>query len=125
MKLQLIEGDFAVCQLSPDSTWSPPGASGFVSVARTPDELSIVCQAALIPTESMRVERGWRMFRVAGPIAFDVVGLLASLTAPLAAADISIFAQSTFDTDYLMVKAAKLDATVEVLTTAGFEVCPA
>ena len=124
MKLQLIDGNFAVCRLAPDSAWSLPVASGFVSMTRTPDELSIVCEESLVPAETTHVELGWRMFRVAGPIAFDVVGLLASLTAPLAAANISIFAQSTFDTDYLMVNADKLDVAVQVLTTAGFEVAP-
>ena len=122
MKLQLIDGNFAVCRLAPDSVWSLPGASGFVSVTRTPHELSVVCEESLVPAETTDVERGWRMFRVVGPIAFDVVGVLASLTAPLAAANISIFAQSTFDTDYLLVKADKLDMAVAALTTAGFQV---
>lgn len=121
MKLQLIEGNFAVCRLPSSAEWELPADGRFASVTRTPDELSIVCSVSLVPSEATDVESDWRMMRILGQIDFAAVGVLASLAGPLAAAGISIFVQSTFNTDYLMVKADKVDAVVQVLTNAGFE----
>jgi hypothetical protein len=64
-------------------------------------------------------ERGWRCLRVAGSLAFSAVGVISSLCGPLAASGVSIFAISTFDTDYLLVKADDLPAAVAALTAAG------
>lgn len=91
---------------------------GFMSITRTEDELSIVCAedvAAGLP----RVDSGWRAIKVQGPFAFDQTGILASFLDPLAAAEIGIFAVSTFDTDYILVKLANLEDAVAVLKGAG------
>jgi hypothetical protein len=77
-----------------------------VSISRTPDELSIVCAEEAVPLDVRRESR-WRCLRVAGTIDFGVVGVLASLTAALAGARLSVFALSTFDTDYLLVTPCK------------------
>ena len=90
--------------------WSDP----FVTVSRTRDELSIVCPEARLPTDA-QAERGWRGFKVEGPLDFALTGILARLAAPLAEAGISIFAISTYDTDYLLVRAADLEAATAVL----------
>ena len=90
--------------------WSDP----FVTVSRTRDELSIVGPEARLP-EDAQAERGWRGFKVEGPLDFALTGILARLAAPLAEAGISIFAISTYDTDYLLVRAADLDAAIAVL----------
>lgn len=124
MKLQTAAGNYAVCRLGADADWPEMTGAGFASITRTADELSIVCEVHLVPPSATNVETGWRMLRVIGPIPFETVGVLASLTVPLAESGISVFAISTFDTDYLMVKADKLDATVTALTTAGFEFGP-
>src|SRR3989442_1500343 len=100
---------FAICRLARDASipaWAT--AADFFSITRTADEHSIVCRQDAVP-EGILCERGWRCLRVAGTIPFSVVGVLASLTAPLAEAGISVFAVSTYDTDYLLVKEPDLE----------------
>lgn len=119
LPLLLLDGPFAVCRLAVDAavpTWATAGA--FSSITRTPDELSVVCAEDAVP-EGIKCERGWRCLRVAGTIEFSVVGVLASLTAPLAEAGISAFAVSTFDSDYLLVKDKDLPAALDALLGAG------
>jgi hypothetical protein len=100
----LIQVDrIAVCRLDRhDSlpTWDTQG--DFFSITRTTDELSIVCPESSIP-DGIRADRGWRALRVADVLDLSLVGILASLTVPLARAGISLFVVSTFDTDYLLV----------------------
>jgi GNAT superfamily N-acetyltransferase len=110
--LLLLDGTFAVCRLDSASS-IPPWATAdkLFSLTRTGDELSIVCRQDAV-AEGILCERGWRCWRVAGTIPFSVVGVLASLTAPLAEAGISVFAISTFDTDYLLVKEKDLGRAV-------------
>jgi len=96
------------------------------SVTSTDDELSVFGDAALF-TEALlvaaeKVEPGWRVLRVQGPLDFSLTGVLASLATPLAAAGVSIFAFSTFDTDYVLVRADALVAACAALTSAGHSV---
>ena len=117
-----VDGTFAVCRLAADSsipTWA--AADHFFSITRTAGELSVVCRQDAVP-EGVACERGWRCLRVAGTMPFSVVGVLASLTAPLAHAGISVFALSTFDTDYLLVKAEDLGRAVDTLRQHGHTV---
>ena len=120
--LVLLEPSFAVCRLSaceavPD--WAQRGT--FSSVTRTPLELSIVCEAGNVPAE-IEAETGWRCLMVEGPLAFTEVGILAALTRPLATAGVSVFAISTFDTDYLLVKEASLERAISILRSEDFPV---
>ncbi len=115
LTLIVVDGTFAVCRLEPGTPIPPWATAGpFFSITRTADEVSIVCRQDAVP-EGVVCEQGWRCLRVAGTIPFSVVGILASLTAPLAEAGISVFAVSTFDTDYLLVKAEDLDRAVDIL----------
>lgn len=116
--LLLLDGAFAVCRLGGDSSipaWATAG--GFFSITRTADELS-VCAEDAVP-DGVKCERGWRCLRVAGTIEFSAVGVLAALAVPLAEAGVSVFAVSTFDTDYLLVKDTDLPAALEALRRAG------
>lgn len=97
------------------------GASGFLSVTRTSEELSIVCLAVHVPA-TVKHEAGWRLFKFQGPFPFNETGILSSALAPLAQAKISILAIATFDTDYLLVKQDQLDAAVRALKAAGHAV---
>ena len=109
MTIARVAGRFAVARLPADAplpAWATTGA--FVSITRTPDELSIVCDDAAVPAE-VRAERDFAALRVAGTIDFSVVGLLAALTRVLADAEVSVLALSTFDTDYLLVRASELE----------------
>ena len=122
LKLTVLADSYAVVRLDPAATVPPWAWTGeFTSVSRTPDELSIVCRDDAVPI-GVQVERGWRCLRAAGPFDFALVGVLASLVNPLAAAGVSLFAVSTFDTDYLMVKNDRLADAVAILRRAGHAV---
>ncbi len=121
LTLVLLEGRFAVCRLAADAPLPAWPAGPFVSMTRTPDELSVVCRQEDVP-DGVRCEPGWRLLRVAGSLDFALVGILASLTAPLADAGIPVFAVSTFDTDYLLVKEDRLRAALAILRHAGHDV---
>jgi hypothetical protein len=114
-----VGGQFAVCKLPPDSAVPAWGMAGDVfSVTRTVEELSVVCRQELVPAGT-QAEVGWRCLRVAGAMPFTLVGVLASLTRPVAAAGVGVFAVSTFDTDYLFVKQAECATAVAALRRAG------
>ena len=122
LDLVIVPCTFAVCRLRADL--SIPGwatAGGVSSITRTSDELSVFCEESLVP-EGVTCERQWRCFRVAGTMPFSMVGVLASLVQPLAEAKVSVFALSTFDTDYLLVKREHFERALGVLLEAGHEV---
>ncbi|MEM8986368.1 MAG: ACT domain-containing protein [Pseudomonadota bacterium] len=105
--LRLTADRCKICRCAPDavipeSIWD---ADGVVSVTRTPDEISIVISET-VDIAADRVEVGWRCFAVEGPLDFAMTGVLAELSGALAAAEIALFAISTFDTDYIFVKQA-------------------
>jgi hypothetical protein len=119
LTLELLPETYAICRLGPEQAvpvWATGGV--FLSLTRTPTELSIVCAQEAVP-DGVRCERRWRCLAVQGPLDFSLTGILASLATPLAAAGISIFALSTFDTDYLLLRDAHLAAGVEALRRAG------
>ncbi len=124
LTVAVLPGSYAVCRLDPDGPipgWALALRGPVASVTRTADELSIVSEEASVPT-GVRQEAGWRALRVAAPHALELVGVLAALTGPLAAAGLPLFSISTFDTDYLLVRAADLDRAVVALTAAGHTV---
>jgi uncharacterized protein len=122
LTLHLLPQRLAIARLDPHAVvpaWAQAGA--LVSLTRTPTELSIVCEAELVPSE-VRAERGYRCLRVLGPLAFSEVGVLASLAGPLARAGISIFVLSTYDTDYLLLRERELEAALACIAAAGHRV---
>ncbi|MFK7957786.1 MAG: ACT domain-containing protein [Lysobacterales bacterium] len=121
MKLSPMPEILAVCRLAPDTPLPEWLSTGWQSVTRTAEELSVVCPLKQVPNHVER-EAPWRGFKVAGPIEFTEIGVLASLCDPLAQAGISLFAVSTFDTDYLLVKSKDFSHAARVLRTAGHEV---
>jgi uncharacterized protein len=122
LKLTLLPDTLAICRLPRDA--DIPGwlfASDFYSITRTADELSLVCHQRDVP-DDVRSDDDWRCLKVHGPLAFSMVGVMASLATPLAAAGVSIFVISTFDTDYLLVKQAHLESALAALTAAGHSI---
>lgn len=122
MHLVLLSMELAVCRLAPGEVipaWSMR-RTGFFSITATEDELSLVCAADSVP-EGVRCEQGWRAIKVIGPLDFALVGILASLSSTLAQAQVSIFAVSTFDTDYILIKEAQLAQAIAALEQAGHE----
>jgi len=93
----------------------------FFSVTRTPAELSAVCDAAAVPS-GVKAEAPWSMLAVRGPLDFNITGVLAGLATPLAAAGISIFAISTYDTDYVLVRNDDSDRAERALREAGHHI---
>jgi hypothetical protein len=120
--MKVLDGRFAVCRLSPAAPTPSWPAGSFVSITRTPDELSIICAEESVPDDVPRVERDWRALRVEGPMPFDMVGIAAAITAPVAAAKISLLLVATFDTDYLLIKNESFDQAVDALRSAGLTI---
>jgi hypothetical protein len=123
LHLRIRKGRFAVCRLAPQEpvpSWALTTGE-FTSVSRTRDELSIVCAEDGVPS-GIQCAPGWRILRVEGPLDFAQTGILASLAAPLADAGVSIFAISTYDTDYVLVEEQQLDSAVRALRAAGHTV---
>jgi uncharacterized protein len=120
--ISLLTLPIAVCRLEPDAevpVWAMEGA--FYSITRTMEELSIVCEERLVPADT-RMEGGWRALKVEGPLDFSLTGILAVLSGTLARAGISLFAVSTFDTDYILIKAKDQQAALAALRQAGITV---
>lgn len=119
LALQRLADRYAVHRLASGSPL-PPGLTeeSFYAVLRSADELSVCCRESL-PVVSERRENGWAALRVVGPLDFALTGIVAGLTAPLAEAGIPVFVISSFDTDYLLVKADRLAAACEVLIGQG------
>lgn len=124
MELDVHPTALAICRLDPSRAipaWTTGAAGPLVSVTRTRDELSIVAPEDAVP-RSVRSERGWRAMSVRGPLEFSLTGVLAGLSGALSDAGIPIFVVSTFDTDWLLVRADDVDRAVEVLAAAGHRV---
>jgi hypothetical protein len=123
--LLLHPGLYCICRFSLDDPLPPWTASAaFCSVTRTLDELSIVCDQDAVPPQ-IQAARGWRLLRVQGRLDFNLVGVLAGLTTTLANANVSVFAVSTHETDYLLVQDEEVDRGVAALRAAMYVVSAA
>ena len=122
LTLQLFPENYLVCRFSASTQaaniWLP--VEGFWSLTRTPDEVSLVMQVGNVLPEGAVIEKEWRMFRVAGTLAFEMVGVLSELCKVLADTEVSVFVLSTYDTDYLLVKSNQLEASLDALRFAGY-----
>lgn len=118
MKLALLENLFSVCQTEDFSCLS--SLPGLFFAAYTGREYSLVCETAHVPAKTLRHQDGWRAFQVAGQLDFSLVGVLAGLSAVLKNAGVSIFAVSTYDTDYLLVRDFQLKTAQTALEDAGY-----
>ena len=124
--LRALAGRLAVARLEPGAAipeWALAASGGLFSVTRTSEELSILCSEEAVPS-GVRAERGFRALGVIGPIDFAQVGVLAAIVGPLAAAGVSLFAISTYDTDYILVKEERLETALQVLAASGHVIEP-
>lgn len=120
LTLSVLPEKLGICRLpsgEPIPSWL--NMHHFISITKTDDELSIVCTLESIPN-NVKVEKTWRALKVQGPLDFSITGLLASILNPLVAATISIFAISTFDTDYILIKEENLEKAIVVLQAHNF-----
>ena len=120
LKLAVLDGKYAVHRLSPEQEIPSSIFEGdFFSITKTDEELSIVCDAHL-PVSSEKSESGWACIKVLGPLDFALTGILAKISSVLAEVEISVFAISTYDTDYILIKANTLPAAKKILKEAGY-----
>ena len=119
LTLSVLPDRLAVCRLEPDAALDTAELSGSLwSVTRTADELSLVLPEELVQ-RGWQSEGGWRALKVLGPLDFSLVGILARLSGALAADGVSLFALSTYDTDYILVKESDLACAVQALVSSG------
>ncbi len=123
MKLTVLDDSYAICRLDHDAEiprWVH-ASHGFASITYTQDEMSVVSNQIHVPAE-VRQDRDWRILKIVGPLDFNMVGVISSITGILADAGISLFNVSTYETDFIMVKQEVLDHALTVLRGAGMEI---
>lgn len=120
MKIQTLSLPFTICKLQ-DASQANMDAP-FCFLARTDEEISLVCPTDCAPSNTTAREDGWRAFRIQGVLDFSLVGILAQISALLAAQHIGIFAVSTYNTDYILTKAENYDRALTALASAGYEI---
>lgn len=123
LSLQILPQEFSICRLTVGSelpNWVSQSGK-FVSMTCTQDEISIVAESSVVPSD-IKCTQQWRALQVCGQLDFALVGILAGLTTVLAQNQISVFAISTYDTDYLFVKAEKMVSAAKSLQDAGYHV---
>jgi len=117
LTLSVLPERLGICHFdknTPIPNWALAG-EGFSSIAKTNSELSVICAEGRIPG-GVLAERGWRAFKVEGPLGFESTGIVSSLSTPLATAEISILYISTFESDYVLTEEKNLDKATEVLS---------
>jgi uncharacterized protein len=122
LAMKALSGKYGVCRLSYNEdlpNWY--SRSEFFSITKTSEELSIVCSQDSIP-QNIKCERDWRILKVIGPLDFSLIGILSSISSILAQSGISIFALSTYDTDYILVKEKDFENTVIALSNESYEI---
>lgn len=120
LTLTLLQETFTIHRLDPDAKIPEPALSSpFFAITRTEDELSIVLPES-IDIHSQTSEPGWACFKVEGPLDFGLVGILAGITGVLAETRLPVFAASTYETDYILVKQKQAEAASDALASAGY-----
>ncbi|MGN6183799.1 MAG: ACT domain-containing protein [Thermoanaerobaculia bacterium] len=121
MQIRLHPQSLAVSRLSENDAIPSWARGEFTSITRTNNELSIVCDEARVP-DGVTTQRGWRLFELLGPFAFEVTGIAASLTKALASNGIPLLLIATFDTDYILVQREYVDRAIDAFRGAGYDV---
>ncbi len=120
MRIKKLPHALTVCKVA--SLRDADLSDGFFFVGKTDEELSLVCRTEAAPACTLAREDGWRGFRIEGQLDFSLIGILSRLSAILAENGIGIFAVSTYNTDYILVKAQDFDRALSALSEAGCEV---
>jgi len=122
MDIEMLGPELSVCKL--DSIDRADIGKDLFFLSRTDDEISLVCPTSDVPEKVLSREDGWRAFRICGTLDFSLIGILSSITTVLADEGIGVFAISTFDTDYILVKSKDLDRAAEALSENGYSIMP-
>ena len=120
MELKKLDNDFTVCKVE-DLSMADLN-SEFVFVGKTDEEISLVCDTAVVPENTTERSDGWKAFRIEGKLDFTLIGILSKISTALAKNNIGIFAVSTFNTDYILVKADDFEKAMTVLDEKGYRI---
>lgn len=120
MKLKRLPYELTVCKVR--SIENIDLNTGFFFIGKTDEEISLVCKTENTPADTVAREDGWRGFRIEGVLDFSLIGILSKISKILADHNIGIFAVSTFNTDYILVKAENFDSAICALTAKGYEI---
>ena len=120
MELKKLDNDFTVCKVEDLSMADL--SSEFIFVGKTDEEISIVCDTSVVPNNTTERSDGWKAFRIEGKLDFTLIGILSKISTALAKNNIGIFAVSTFNTDYILVKAEDFDKAMTVLDEKGYRI---
>jgi hypothetical protein len=124
-RFSVVPGTYAICRLPARAALPAWAGRSFTSITRTADELSIICEERRLPPGTggvdLQLDRGWILLKLHGPFSLDAIGVLESVARPLAEAAVSLFAISTFDTDYILVKRIHAKQAIAALTLAGHQ----
>ena len=120
MEIKRIEQDFTVCQVKDYSLVNLDSEYSFIE--KTDEEKSLVCITSEVPENTIQRDDGWKAFRIQGVLDFSLIGILAKIATILADNGISIFAVSTYNTDYVLIKKENYQKALEVLQTTGYKI---
>jgi len=120
LELQVVQGEFCICKVA--CMESIDFSNEIMFVAKTPDEISLVCESQYAPPRAINIDYGWRAIRVSGILDFSLVGIVSKLSNVLADAGISIFVVSTYDTDYILIKEGSFENSLAVLQNEGYTI---
>ena len=121
MKIKSLPDDLSVCKVADVSTIDLNDDIFFVG--KTDEEISLVCKTEDTPADTIERDDGWRGFRIEGVLDFSLIGILSKISSILAENKIGIFAVSTYNTDYILVKEENFERALEALGKAGYEIC--
>ncbi len=122
MKLKKIDYDFTVCKVASQKEIDFDLSKDFYFIGKTDEEYSLVCITEDTPANTIERDDGWKAFRIEGVLDFSLIGILSKISGILAENKIGIFAVSTFNTDYILVKKENFAKALEVLSQAGYEI---
>ena len=120
MEIKKIKYDFSVCKVTDYSLVNFNAKYSFIG--KTNEEKSLVCITADVPSNIIQRDDGWKAFRIQGVLDFSLIGVLAGIAKILAENDISIFAISTFNTDYILIKKENYQRALDIISNSGYEI---
>lgn len=120
MEIKKIQYDFSVCQVKDYSLVNLDSEYSFIG--KTDEEKSLVCITSEVPANVIQCDDGWKAFRIQGVLDFSLIGILSKIASVLADNGISIFAVSTYNTDYVLIKKENYQKGLDVLQEAGYKI---
>ena len=120
MELKKLGYDLTVCKIN--ALTDMDLATEFFFIGKTDEELSLVCKTEDVPAKTIERDDGWKGFRIQGTLDFSLIGILSKLSGILADHKIGIFAVSTYNTDYILVKEENFDRALKVLASEGYTI---